>query len=170
MDILLILLRLIHIVSAFAWFGLGVALTLFVAPAAVSAGESGFRFFKSLFTQTAFARVIPITSGLTTLAGILLYLFGNSAAHFSQTGNIVLGIGALAGLIATIHGGALTGRATRALGEALGQHVPDGAQAIASDALPILNELATNLLSHARVSLALMIVALLGMGVARYLP
>jgi hypothetical protein len=169
MDILLILLRLLHIVSAFAWFGLGIALTLFIAPAAVSAGESGFRFFKSLFTQTAFARAFPIVSGLTTLAGILLYLFGNAVAHFSQTGNIVLGIGTAAGILATIHGGAVTGRATSALGEALSQRVPDGSQAIPADALPVLNDLAAKLLSHARVSMALMIVALLGMGTARYL-
>lgn len=160
MDIVLIVLRLLHILSAFAWVGLGVALTLYVAPAAVAAGDSGFRFLKSLFFNTPFARVIPVVSGLTTLAGILLYIFGNSASHFSQTGNIVLGIGAAAGLIATIHGGALTSRATRELGEGL-----------AKDGTPLaqLNDLAAKLQSHSRVSLALMIIALVCMGSARYL-
>ena len=160
MDIVLVLLRLLHILSAFVWVGLGVALTFYVAPAAVAAGDSGFRFLKSLFLNTAFARIIPITSGLTTLAGILLYLVGNAASHFSQTGNMVLGIGAAAGLIATIHGGALTGRATTALGAAL-----------AKDGTPLaqLNDLAAKLLSHARISLVLMIIALVCMGSARYL-
>ena len=101
-----------------------------------------------------------MVSGLTTLAGILLYLFGNSASHFSQAGNMVLGIGALAGLIATIHGGAMTGRATNALSAALAKE---------GTPLPELNELAAKLLSHARLSLALMIIALVGMGSARYL-
>jgi uncharacterized membrane protein len=160
MDIILIVLRLLHIVSAFVWVGLGAALTFYVAPAAVAAGDSGFRFLKSLFLNTAFARVIPIVSGVTTLAGILLYLVGNSALHFSQTGNMVLGIGAVAGFIATVHGGAMTGRATRILGAAL-----------AKDGTPLgeLNDLAAKLLSHARVSMALMIIALVGMSSARYL-
>ena len=160
MDMVLVLLRLIHILTAVIWFGFGMTLTLYVAPAAVAAGDTGFRYLKSLFLNTAFNRVIPIASGLTTLAGILLYIVGNAASHFSQTGNIVLGIGAAAGLIATIHGGALTGRATTALGEAL-----------AKDGTPLaqLNELAAKLLSHARISLVLMIVALVCMGSARYL-
>lgn len=160
MDIVLVLLRLIHIVSAFVWVGLGATLTLYIAPAAVAAGETGFRYLKSLLTQTAFARIIPMVSGLTTLAGILLYLFGNSASHFSQAGNMVLGIGALAGLIATIYDGAMTGRATNALGAAL---TKDGTP------LAQLNDLAAKLLSHARISLVLMIIALVGMGSARYL-
>ncbi|MEZ4668984.1 MAG: hypothetical protein R3E39_13845 [Anaerolineae bacterium] len=160
MDIILVVLRLIHIVSAFAWFGLGVTLTLYVVPAAVSAGDTGFRYLKSLFLNTAFAKVIPIVSGVTTLAGILLYLVGNSASHFSQTGNMVLGIGAAAGLIATIHGGAVTGRATRALGMAL-----------AKDGTPLaeLNDLTAKLSTHARLSLVLMVIALVCMGSARYL-
>jgi hypothetical protein len=81
----------------------------------------------------------------------------------------VLSIGAVSGILAGIHGGAVTGRATKALGEALQQHVPDGGQAIAANALPVLREHAEKLLSHSRVSLVLLIIALVGMGGARYL-
>jgi hypothetical protein len=169
MDILLVLLRLLHIVSAFLWVGLGVATAFYVAPAAATAGESGLRFMKNLLTKTAYPRAFPMFAGLTMLAGILLYLVADSASHFSRTGNMVLGIGALAGILAGIHGGAVTGRATKALGEALVQHVPDGAQAIPASAVATLNDLSAKLQSHTRVSLILMIVALVGMGSARYL-
>jgi hypothetical protein len=169
MDILLVLLRLLHIISAFAWVGLGAASTFYIAPAAIAAGESGLRFLKTLFTRTSFGSVFAAAAGVTTLAGILLYLFGNVASHFSQTGNIVLGIGAVAGILATLHGGAATGRATRALGEALAKHVPDDNQPIAASALTELRGLAEKLASHSRISMVLMIIALIGMGSARYL-
>jgi hypothetical protein len=168
MDILLIVLRLIHIVAAVAWVGVGVATTFYVAPAAAAAGESGLRFLKSLLTRTSYPRLFPTASGLTMFAGILLYITG-SMNHFSTTGNIVLGIGAIAGILAGVHGGAVTGRATRELGEALGQYVTDGEQPIAADGLALLRERAQNLASHSRISIILMIVALIGMASARYL-
>jgi hypothetical protein len=168
MDLLVAGLRLIHIVSAFAWFGLGATMALYVAPAALAAGEGGLRFFKSLLVNTAFARAFPIAAGLTTLAGILLYLVGNSASHFSSTGNIVLGIGAVAGLLAAGHGGMATGRLTATFAEALARSVSDN-QSIAGDALTSLREQATKLAANSRISFYLMVIALLGMASARYL-
>jgi hypothetical protein len=169
MDILLVLLRLIHIVAGVVWVGVGLAQTFLIVPAVAGSGESGLRFAKVMFTKTPAVMIFPVTAGLTMLAGILMYLFANSASHFSQTGNIVLGIGALAGIAAGIHGGAVTSRTTRSLVEALNQHVSDGAQAIAADGLNVIRSTATKLAADSRISLALMIIALIGMGSARYL-
>lgn len=169
MDIVLVLLRLLHIIFAFTWVGLGISLTFFVAPAAAAAGESGLRFMKSLLTRTSYPMAIAAASGLTTLAGILLYLIGNASTHFTQTGNMVLGIGAAAGLLATIHGGAITGRATGALAESLAKNVPDDNKPIPATALNELRDLGMKLGSHTRLSMILMIIALIGMGSARYL-
>jgi hypothetical protein len=168
MDILLVLLRLIHIVAAFVWVGFGVTFAFYVGPAAAAAGERGLRFLKNLLTRTSYARAFPAVAGITMLAGILLYLTG-SMNHFSNTGNIVLGIGAVAGILAGVHGGAVTGRATSALGKALTQYVPDGNESIAADGLSVLRERAMKVAQDSRVSLILMIVALLGMASARYL-
>ena len=168
MDIIFAALRLIHIVTAVAWVGLGVTTTFYIVPAAAAAGDSGLRFLKSLMTRTPYPRTFAMVAGLTTLAGILMYVLG-AHTHFTTVGNIVLGIGALAGIAATIHGGAVTGRATRALSEALVQHVPDGEQPIAAEGLSVLRERAQELGSHSRLSIILMIVALIGMASARYL-
>ncbi|MBK8026512.1 MAG: hypothetical protein IPK19_35275 [Chloroflexi bacterium] len=84
-------------------------------------------------------------------------------------GNAVLGIGALAGLAATIHGGAVTGRATRAFGQKLATEVPEGEGSISNGALTSIRESAAALAQHSRISTFLMIIALLGMGLARYL-
>ena len=169
MDIVLVLLRLIHIVAAVAWVGLGGVMALYIGPAVGRAGESGLRFLKTLLIHTSYGRIFPIVAGLTMLAGILLYLVGNSASHFTTTGNIVLGIGALAGILAGIHGGATTGRATTALSKALEQHVPEGNGSVSADGLATLRDLAAKLGGHARLSFVLMVIALLGMASARYL-
>ncbi len=169
MDIVHVSLRLLHIVAAFAWFGFGAASTFYIAPVAMKAGDSGLRFLKALFTRSSFGAIFAVSSGLTTLAGILLYIIADSASFFSQTGNMVLGTGALFGILATLHGGAATGRATNALAEALKKHVPDGDQPIPASAMPELRAHAEKLLLHSRISLVLMIIALIGMGSARYL-
>jgi len=165
---LLVLLRLLHIVSAVGWIALSASLTLYIVPSAVAASESGYRYLKGLFTRTAYTRAIAPVAGIATLAGILLYLVGGASSHFSQTGNIVLGIGALAGLIAAVHGGAVVGRATKTLEQALAK-LPEGGGDIAAATMAELNGLATTLLGHARISLVLMVIALVCMGSARYL-
>jgi hypothetical protein len=167
MDLLIALLRLLHIVMAFAWFGLGLVMTMFIIPSVLSSGESGQRFMKSLFLGTSVAKLFPIVSGTTTLAGILLYLTG-SMSRFTTLGGIVLGIGALAGLAATIHGGAVTGKKTAAYAQALAQNVPDNGS-LSADRLGALRNQATELAADSRISFILMVVALIGMGSARYL-
>lgn len=168
MSILIVLLRLLHIVSAFLWVGIGVTQTFFILPAASKSGESGMRYLKSIVKNTPLVMAYPTVAGLTTLAGLILYATG-SHNNFSTTGNIVLGIGALSGLAATIHGGAVTGRATKALAAALEAHVPESSGAIAAEAMTTLNGLVAKLDEHSRISLIMMVVALLGMGSARYL-
>ena len=158
-------LRLLHIVGAFAWVGLSATVSFYVAPAAVAAGESGFRFMKSLFAQPVFAMSFAIVSGITTLAGILLYLVGNASSHFTQTGNMVLGIGAVAGLAASVHGGAVLGRTTKTIAETLAKL---GTTLSAAD-MTQLNDLTIKMVTQSRHSLILMVIALVCMGSARYL-
>jgi uncharacterized membrane protein len=158
MDVLLVLLRLIHIVAAFVWFGLGVTSYFFINPAAINAGEGGMRFLSNMYRLPMASNIIAIFAGTTTLVGLLMYAFTNVTARFSNTGNIVLGIGALAGLAATIHGGAVMGRAGKAVEEALAGSDMDAARTRVIEQQ-----------SHARLSLILMVVALIGMASARYL-
>jgi hypothetical protein len=166
MNFLIALLRLIHIFSAVAWFGLASMMALYIAPTVVAAGENGFRYMKSLLTGTRIASTFPMVTGVAMLAGILLYFFGD-VANFSTTGQIVLGIGALAGIAAGIHGGAVSGRSLRTFGETLAKY-PDN-QPIPADGLALLRDQATAVASNARVSYILVVIALIGMGVARFL-
>lgn len=166
MNILLTILRFIHIVAAVIWVGLGGTMALFVGPAAAAAGESGLRFMKALFTKTRFAMAFPVASGLAMLAGLLLYATGD-VSTFSTTGQIVLGIGALFGMAAGIHGGAIAGRTSKAFVETLAKYPDD--QPIPAEGLAALRQQAMKVGSDARTSFVLMAIALIGMASARYL-
>lgn len=168
MDIVLVLLRLIHILAGVTWFGIGTAMAFYVAPAALKAGEGGMEFLNSLFKNTNFSKIFASVSGTTVLAGLLLYAVGNSASHFTSTGNMVLGIGAVAGVLAIIHGGAVTGRTTKALGAALVEHTSQSGT-VSAESMSVLRTHGEKMLADSRISFVLTLIALLGMGLARYL-
>lgn len=166
-PLIITLLRLLHIVAAFTWFSMGAAYVLFIYPAVARTGESGLRFLRTMMALPGSSMIMSVAAGLTTLAGLALYATG-SPERFSQTGNMVLGIGALAGLAATIHGGAVVGRASGALAQEL---MPAAAndQPIPASTITSLQAQVAKVLSHGRISFVLMVIALLGMGSARYL-
>ncbi len=168
MNLIIVLLRLLHIILAFVWFGLTLTLTFFVGPAAARAGESGQRFYKSLLTSTPLARLFAASAGLTVLIGILLFITGDPNRNFTTTGQLVLGFGALAGLAAVIHGDTRTVRTMRKYGQALAQDVQDNSP-ISGEGAEKLRTLGAALASQSRVTFYLMLMALLGMGLARYL-
>jgi len=162
MNYVTILLRLLHIFSAFVWFGVSATMTVYIVPALAVAGEPGLRYYRTLLTSNkTLALVFPVSAGLTTLAGILLYVVGGATSHFSSNGNVVLAIGAVAGLLAAVHGGTSLTKYTNDLAKT----------ALTGDAAAV-NEFqrrAALLVSHSRISFALMLVALVFMGSARYL-
>jgi uncharacterized membrane protein len=167
MNIILTILRLLHIVSAVAWVGMALAVSAFIGPAAAAAGESGLRFMKSLFVNTRFPVSFPIASVVTIVMGLLLYATGDPSTSFSQTGQIILGIGAVAGILAGLHGGAVLGRQTAEYGKSLAKY-PDN-QPIPADGIKDLQAQAAKVATHIRISLWIMVVALVAMASARYL-
>ncbi|MCI0711339.1 MAG: hypothetical protein L0154_14390 [Chloroflexi bacterium] len=169
MDYTLILLRLLHIAAAFVWVGVGASIAFFILPSVAASGENGMRYLKTLLGHAAFARIFPLSGSLTVLAGILLYVVSDARVHFSDNGNMVLGLGALAGIVAGIHGGAFTGRTMRTLGATLVEKIPDSGQAVREDELVVMRELAAKAISQSRISTVLTVIALLGMASARYL-
>lgn len=166
MEIVIVLLRLIHIVTAVTWFGLGVCLVL-LNPALNWLGEQRYYTELAIYTRSRVVTLFPVISGVATLAGILLYATGSSN-NFSSTGNMVLGTGALFGFISAMHGGGITGRLTKAYSQALTENVTPG-QPIPADKLNALNALVPKLSQHMWISVVLTTIALVAMASARYL-
>jgi len=166
-NLLLIALRLIHIMSAVAWFGMAMVMFAFLIPAERLAGESGLRFMKAIFTGTRLPRAFGPVAGTATLAGILLFIFGDVRVHFSDTAIIILGIGAAAGILAAGHGGTATGRYTAAYAEALTKNLVDN-QSPTAEGSAAIEAAREKFVLHVRISFFLVLISLVFMASARY--
>jgi len=167
-SIYLIILRLVHIFSGIFWVGSAILLSRFMLPAVRQLGADGSKYLWGFYKYTPFGTAIAVSAGLTSLAGILLYLHPGNVAAFSQIGQIVLSIGALAGLGAAGHGGAVLGRLSAQyvalLDKTIGQNKAPTQQETAE-----IQGLGAKLGQHTQISLILMVIAVIGMASARYL-
>lgn len=163
MGLINALLRVIHISSTLMWVGLSFSDTLFVIPAQKAAREKGVTVTKELYYPKGLLKAYPFVALASAVTGILLYLTG-SRKHFSPQGNVVLGIGAISGAAAFIHG--------LPLHQAYDDHdfaARIVAQNPTTENVAMLDESLNQLQRSAWISHSLMILATLGMSSARYL-
>src|SRR5438105_10781523 len=74
MDIWLLILRLAHIGGAVIWVGFGLFGILYLGKIVGATGPAGQQVVGYLISKTTFVRVVSAAAGITTLAGILLFL------------------------------------------------------------------------------------------------
>ena len=77
---LLLLLRIVHILAGVGWVGGAVIHTLFLEPSAKATAPDSRRFMQYLMGRGRYSVFMAVTSGLTVLAGGLL--FWNSSGGF----------------------------------------------------------------------------------------
>jgi hypothetical protein len=97
------LLRITHIVAGVVWVGGTLIMTFFVGPTVGAIGEPGQKFMSHLMNNLKFSNRMATASGLTVLAGFLLYFRGGTA-FFDSSFGIGLGIGAVFALIGFFSG------------------------------------------------------------------
>jgi uncharacterized membrane protein len=119
MDILLIVLRLLHIVLGVLWAGWAFALALFVEPAVRAAGPVGGAFMQTIATKTRLVTTMTIAPVIIIVSGT--WLLWRQSDGFSSdlvtTGyGIAMTIGGLAGYAAFILGAAMIRPASMRLG------------------------------------------------------
>jgi len=111
MDITFLILRMIHILAGIFWVGSAVLMAAFITPAARALGPEGGKFMQFLLGKLRLSNTISLSAILTTLAGIVLYWRDSAGLQtmwiFSSTG-FILTVGAVAGILAAILGGAVT--------------------------------------------------------------
>jgi uncharacterized membrane protein len=168
MDIYLIILRIIHFFAGIYWVGAGIFLVTMLTPALKNMGTEGeSSVMRHLYMDTMYTMSFPAASILTTVAGILL--FWEVSDHFNSDwmGNatgVVLSIGGLAGVLAFGHGAGALGPITNKH-KALLTATADGATPEQLTEIAALNE---KIVMHGKISLGLMIVAVVCMASARY--
>lgn len=100
---MLLALRVTHIVAGALWAGAAIFYFFFVVPAVKGLGPVGPQFMQSLVGKHHYPRFMNITSGLTILAGLLLFWFssgGLNSAWFATGTGLGFTIGSLAALAA----------------------------------------------------------------------
>jgi uncharacterized membrane protein len=171
MDILMIVLRLLHIFAGIFWVGASFLLVGFLNPAIRTSGPAGGQVMQRLMTGTRFGSAISLSGLVTVLAGVLLYVRdsgGLQLAWITSAPGLALTIGGLAGIVAGGIGGGVAGRTAQKIAQvsaaiASRPGAPSEAQLAELQALQQKAKVAQDW------TVGLMIVAVAGMAIARYL-
>jgi hypothetical protein len=171
MDLLVIVLRVVHVISAMIWFGGAIIGSFFLSPTAAALGKAGQPFMEHLMRHRRMGIFFPIVAGLTVLSGAALYWRdsgGLQAAWISSPSGIAFTIGGLAAIIAFVGGFVLVGpsiaeRTAVQTDLAQGDGVPSEAQRERLERADRRMQLAN------RIDAPLLLLAGLTMAVARYL-
>ena len=112
MDWGLILLRIVHVGSAMAWFGGAIIGSFFLQPTAEALGKAGQPFMEYLMKRRRMGIFFPVVAALTILAGGALYWRdsgGLQVSWITSPTGLAFTIGGLAALAAFFGGLVLIG-------------------------------------------------------------
>jgi uncharacterized membrane protein len=171
MDILLLLLRVVHVGSAMAWFGGAVISSFFLLPTAQALGPAAQPFMDQLMNRRRLGVFFPIVAALTIVSGGALYWRdsnGLDPAWISSPSGLAFTIGGLAAIVAFVGGMIL-------IGPSVAEQTAVGNELAASGGVP--TEAQRERLERAdrrmrladRIDLPLLLLAGLTMAIGRYL-
>jgi hypothetical protein len=115
MDVVLLLLRIVHVGSAMTWFGGAIVGGFFLFPTAEALGRAGQPFMAELLNGRRLGVFFPIVASLTILSGASLYWRnsnGLSSPWVTSPSGLAFGVGGLAAIAAFVGGMALIGPST----------------------------------------------------------
>ena len=167
MNILVVVLRLIHVISGVFWVGAGLVMFFFIGPTLGATAEAGQKFAQHLMLQTRFTTILTTSAILTVLAGSSLYWIdsgGLSSAWTHSGAGLGFAVGAFFGLIGLVFG-AMVGNTNGALAK-LGSQIQGKPT---SEQLSQIGALRKRLSVVSPINAYSLIIATLLMAVARYL-
>ena len=166
MIYLIWLLRIIHIVAGVFWVGGTLIMTFFIGPTVGATGEAGQKFVGHLMNNLKFSNRMAAASGLTILAGFILYALDARAgeAWLRSSFAIGLGIGALFAIIGFVFG-MMIGRTIKAMAQ-LGAQMQGKPS---PDQLAQMQALQKRQMTVSMISTVSVVLATVFMAIARYL-
>ncbi len=159
---LMIVLRFLHVVSGALWVGMFAFMTFFLMPAFAEAGPEGAKVQGALMRRRV-PVIMPVIALITLVSGFWLFqrLSGGAAGALMKTPmGVAFGIGGLSALLAFLVGVILS-RPLMIRMAKLGESLP-GASAE-------MQRLRARSATLNRVVMALLLIALTAMAVARYI-
>lgn len=168
---LMIVLRLVHILSGVFWAGTVMSIAWFILPTQSALGQAGGAFMRELMFRKHLRRFVLGAMGLTILSGLVMYarlaMTTHGAWASSRTG-IVLGIGAVAAIIAGGIGGSVVFRAGNKMMEVGGKIQASGGPPT-DEQQGQMQALQARTVSAFRIIAILLVIAVAAMASARYL-
>lgn len=140
MNILIIVLRLLHILAGVFWVGAAILNTFFLAPTMVATAEAGQKFVAHLVSKARLSARVTVASYITVIAGSILYWIDSQGltSPWQRSGpGIGFGLGAVAAFVGF------------GFGQMLGKHVTIMAKLAAQ--IPVLPRLSRQPPSTRRV-------------------
>jgi uncharacterized membrane protein len=107
MNILMVVLRLIHILSGVFWVGSSVIFVFYITPTVAATADSGQKFMSHLITKARITAAITVSAILTVLAGSWMYWIdsaGFTSKWVTAGAGTGFGIGGLLGIIGLVFG------------------------------------------------------------------
>jgi len=170
MNFLVIVLRLLHIISGVFWVGAALMLTFFISPTVGATQEAGQGFMRHFMGNTKFSLVMWTSAIITVVAGAVLYWLDSdgftSAWMHSGPG---IGFGAAAGFaFLGLIVGVFQNRNSNALAQ-LGGQIQSQGKLPSPEQASRLQSLGKALAIGGMLNAAFLILATVGMAIARYL-
>lgn len=160
-------LRIVHIVAGIFWVGGALIMAFFIGPTIGATGEAGQKFVGHLMNNRKFGTRMMIASGLTILAGFILYWIdsdGFTSAWMSSGAGRGFAIGAGFALLGLVFG-ILVGRTTNAMAQ-LGAQI-QGKPTV--EQMSRLNALRKQQVTYSNINAITLILSVIFMAIARYL-
>ena len=171
MDIYVLVLRLLHIFGGVFWVGGTFLLAGYIEPTARAMGLDGGKFMQRFAGQSGFSQAMSVAAIANVVAGALLYWHdsgGLQLTWMTTATGVMFTLGGLAGITSAVIGAAITGSASTKLAE-VGKQIASAGGPPAPEKLAQVQALQDKLRQGGRINTVLMIVALIGMSLARYL-
>lgn len=165
----MIVLRFLHVVSGALWVGMFAFVTFFLMPAFGEVGPDGAKM-QSALGRRRIPVVMPVVALITLVSGMWLYqrLSGGAVGAFFKTPvGLTFGIGGLSALLAFVAGIGF-GRPLMMRSMKLGESLPTASPAERQSIQAELQRLRDRGATINKVVMALLLIALAAMAVARY--
>jgi len=169
MDLLMVVLRLIHIFSGIFWVGVSFFNIRYLQPTIQATAPDGQKVMQHLTQRTNFTSAVYAAATLTMLSGLIMYwrLFGFTAESMTSPYGLVLGIGGVSGIIAWIVAIVVIRSIINQMG-AVGKAIQEQGGPPTPEQAAKLGELSARLTQMGRVGLVFMTIAVIGMSIAQY--
>jgi hypothetical protein len=168
MDVLMALLRLIHMFAGVLWVGTAFFFVLFLEPTIKAAGAEGGKFMQRL-TQTRLAVTLSLASALVVVSGLVMYWVesgGLQAAWIGSGTGIALTVGGAAGILAFVVGLLVQAPATARIAAVQKEMQAAGGPPTPAQLVEIGAQ-QEKISQGSRWGAVLMVIALIGMAIAR---